>query len=147
MDEKYKDFKNQILEFQKIRKKNKIAIVLLLILFGFLIFFNEKIDKNPVYQENVQTLISENNQIEADINQQILIQKAQQIGIKPIHSQNPDIKDYLNLYLQKSTTIWDAELNTAITYNGRDTVVKAVKLINGNTVFTLNNKNYYLKEE
>lgn len=135
---------------EEIRKMKKINLKLIIIVLIFSIsallfhFYVQKVQQNPEYIAQIQ---SENLEIEQNIVKQILDRKAKELGLKPIHSQNPDIKNYLNLYLQKSTTIWDSDSNTAITYNGQDIVVKAVKLANGNTIFTLKNKNYYLKEE
>ena len=121
-----------------------IAIVFFSILF--LLFFEIWTSKSPTYEGKLelQPIISENKVIEADINQQILAQKAEEIGVRPIN--NPDIQDYLNLYLQKNTIIWELDTNNQTTYNGLDVVVKAVKLQNGSTVFTINNIQYYIKE-
>lgn len=126
---------------QEILRYKYIVIVLLIIIFLFFLQiwsseFKGKLELKP--------LIEENKVIEADINQQILAQKAEEIGVRPIN--NPDIKDYLNLYLQKNTSIWDFTTNEQTTYNGVDVVVKAVKLQNGSTVFTINNIQYYIKE-
>ena len=128
----------------KIMKYKYIAIVFFSILL--LLFFHIWTSKSPIYEGKLELepLITENKGIEADINQQILEQKAEEIGVRPIN--NPDIKDYLNLYLQKNTIIWEFETNNQTTYNGVDTVVKAVKLNNGYTVFSINNKQYYIKE-
>ena len=128
---------------KEIMKYKYIVIILLSIIF--LLFFQiwnstlefkEKLELEP--------LITENKVIEADIGNQILNRKAEEIGVKPLD--NPNIKDYLNLYLQKNTIIWEFETNNQTTYNGVDTVVKAVKLNNGYTVFNMNNKQYYIKE-
>ena len=94
---------------------------------------------------NFEALITENKAIEKDIKNQILVQKAQEIGVKPLD--NPNVTDYLNLYIEKGTIIWDFSTNEETIYNGLDVVVKAVKIQNGNTVFTIDNKQYYLKEE
>lgn len=129
----------------KVMKYKYIAIVFFSILF--LLFFEIWTSKSPTYEGKLELepLITENKVIEADINQQILEQKAEEIGVRPIN--NPDIKDYLNLYLQKNTIIRNFTTNEQTTYNGVDVVVKAVKLQNGNTVFTINNIQYYIKEE
>lgn len=121
-----------------------IAIVFFSILF--LLFFEIWTSKSPTYEGKLelQPIISENKVIEADINQQILAQKAESIGLKPLD--NPNITDYLNLYLQNGLPIYDYATNEQTTYNGTDVVVKAVKLQNGNTVFTINNKQYYTKD-
>ena len=128
----------------KIMKYKYIAIVFFSILL--LLFFQIWASKTPVYTGHIEMepLISENKAIEQDIKNQILTQKAEEIGVKPIN--NPDIQDYFNLYLQKGTIIWDFTTNEQTTYNGVDVVVKAVKLQNGSTVFTINNIQYYIKE-
>ena len=128
---------NQLLEYKY------IAIMFLSILL--LLFFQIWASKTPVYKGHIEMepLISENKAIEQDIKNQILTQKAEEIGVRPIN--NPDIQDYLNLFLQKGTIIWD-DTNNQTTYNGLDVVVKAIKLQNGNTVFTINNKQYYIKD-
>lgn len=137
-----KDVKKERIINQLLRYKY-IAIVFFSILF--LLFFQIWTSKPPVYEGHLELepLISENKAIEQDIKNQILTQKAEEIGVKPIN--NPDIQDYFNLYLQKGTIIWD-DTNNQTTYNGLDVVVKAVKLQNGNTVFTINNKQYYIKD-
>lgn len=137
------DIKKERIIHQLLRYKY-IAIVFFSILF--LLFFEIWTSKSPTYEGKLELepLITENKVIEADINQQILAQKAEEIGVRPIN--NPDIKDYLNLYLQKNTSIWDFITNEQTIYNGSDVVVKAVKMANGNTVFTLNNKQYFIKE-
>jgi|GEM_PF-3866195 len=129
---------------QEIMRYKYIAITVLIIIFLF--FFQIWNSKTLEFKGKLELepLITENKVIEADINQQILEQKAEEIGVRPIN--NPDIKDYLNLYLQKNTIIWEFETNNQTTYNGVDTVVKAVKLNNGYTVFSINNKQYYIKE-
>lgn len=129
---------NQLLEHKY------IAIMFLSILF--LLFFQIWAKTTPVYTGHIEMepLISENKAIEQDIKNQILTQKAEEIGVKPIN--NPDIQDYFNLYIQKGTIIWDFTTNEQTTYNGVDVVVKAVKLNNGYTVFSINNKQYYIKE-
>jgi len=129
-------------------KAYKYTIIMLSIVFS--IFFLEiKAFLNPtkkeVYLQQLEPLIAENKAIEQDIKNQILVQKAEKIGVKPID--NPNVTDYLNLYIAKDTIIWDFSTNEETTYNGLDVVVKAVKIQNGNTVFTINNKQYYLKEE
>lgn len=128
----------------KIMKYKYIAIVFFSILF--LLFFQIWASKTPVYTGYIEMepLLSENKTIEQDIKNQILTQKAEEIGVRPIN--NPDIQDYINLYLQKNTIIWEFETNNQTIYNGGDVVVKAVKLQNGNTVFSINNKQYYIKE-
>lgn len=129
---------------QEILRYKYIVIVVLIIIFLF--FLQIWSSRTPEFKGKLELkpLIEENKVIEADINQQILAQKAEEIGVRPIN--NPDIKDYLNLYLQKNTSIWDFTTNEQTTYNGVDVVVKAVKLQNGNTVFSINNKQYYIKE-
>ncbi len=129
---------------QEILRYKYIVIVLLIIIFLF--FLQIWSSRTPEFKGKLELkpLIEENKVIEADINQQILAQKAEEIGVRPIN--NPDIKDYLNLYLQKNTSIWDFTTNEQTTYNGVDVVVKAVKLQNGSTVFTINNIQYYIKE-
>ena len=121
-------------------------IALMVVIICFLIFFQIWTSKTPEFkgQLELEPLIAENELIEIDINQQILAQKAEEIGVKPLD--NPNITDYLNLYLQKGTIIWDFSTNEQTTYNGVDVVVKAVKIQNGNTVFSINNKQYYVKE-
>ena len=129
---------------QEMVKYKYIAITVLIIIFLF--FFQIWNSKVPEFKGKLELepLLSENKVIEQDIKNQILAQKAEEIGIKPIN--NPDIQDYLNLFLQKGTIIWDFTTNEQTTYNGVDVVVKAVKLNNGYTVFNLNNKQYYIKE-
>lgn len=128
---------------QEVLRYKYIAIVFFSILL--LLFFQIWASKTPVYTGHIEMepLISENKAIEQDIKNQILTQKAEEIGVRPIN--NPDIQDYLNLYLRKGTIIWD-DANNQTTYNGLDVVIKAVKLQNGNTVFVINNKQYYIKE-
>ena len=130
---------------QEIMKYKYIAITVLIIIFLF--FFQIWNSKVPEFKGKLELepLLSENKAIEQDIKNQILAQKAEEIGVKPIN--NPDIEDYFNLYLQKGTIIWDFTTNEQTTYNGVDVVVKAVKLQNGSTVFTINNIQYYIKEE
>lgn len=129
---------------QEMVKYKYIAITVLIIIFLF--FFQIWNSKVPEFKGKLklEPLLSENKAIEQDIKNQILAQKAEEIGVKPIN--NPDIEDYFNLYLQKGTTIWDFPTNEQTTYNGVDVVVKAVKLQNGSTVFTINNIQYYIKE-
>lgn len=129
---------------QEILKYKYIVIVVLIIIFLF--FLQIWSSQTPEFKGKLELkpLIEENKVIEADINQQILEQKAEEIGVRPLN--NPDIQDYLNLYLQKGTIIWDFTTNEQTTYNGVDVVVKAVKLQNGSTVFTINNIQYYIKE-
>ncbi len=128
-------------------KAYKYTIIMLSIVFS--IFFLEiKAFLNPqemTQNSNFEALITENKSIEQDIKNQILVQKAEEIGVKPLD--NPNVTDYLNLYIEKGTIIWDFSTNEETTYNGLDVVVKAVKIQNGNTVFTIDNKQYYLKEE
>ena len=159
MDDEKKEKRKEIFEkiFKKIEKAQKnekimqevlrykyIAIVFFSILC--LLFFQIWTSKPPVYEGHLELkpLIAENELIEIDINQQILAQKAEEIGVKPLN--NPEIADYLNLYLQKGTIIWEFETNNQTTYNGLDVIVKAIKLQNGSTVFTINNIQYYIKE-
>lgn len=128
-------------------KAYKYTIIMLSIVFS--IFFLEiKAFLNPremTQNSNFEALITENKAIEQDIKNQILVQKAQEIGVKPLD--NPNVTDYLNLYIAKGTIIFEFETNKQNIYDGVDTVVKAVKLNNRNTVFTIDNKQYYLKEE
>lgn len=138
-----KDIKRDILIHRISRYK---YIALMVVIICFLIFFQIWNSKTPEFKGHLELepLITENELIEIDINQQILAQKAEEIGVKPLD--NPNITDYLNLYIVKGTIIWDFSTNEETTYNGQDVVVKAVKIQNGNTVFTLNNKQYYVKE-
>ena len=137
------DVKKERIINQLLRYKY-IAIVFFSILL--LLFFQIWTSKPPVYRGHLELkpLIAENELIEIDINHQILVQKAESIGLKPLD--NPNITDYLNLYLQNGLPIYDYATNEQTTYNGTDVVVKAVKLQNGNTVFTINNKQYYTKD-
>lgn len=129
-------------------KAYKYTIIMLSIVF-FIFFLQIKAFLNPtkkeVYLQQLEPLIAENKAIEQDIKNQILVQKAQEIGVKPLD--NPNVTDYLNLYIAKGTIIFEFETNKQNIYDGVDTVVKAVKLNNRNTVFTIDNKQYYLKEE
>ena len=129
---------------QEILRYKYIVIVVLIIIFLF--FLQIWSSQTPEFKGKLELepLLSENKAIEQDIKNQILTQKAEEIGVKPIN--NPDIQDYLNLYLQKNTIIWEIDTNNQTTYNGLDVVVKAIKLQNGNTVFSINNKQYYIKE-
>lgn len=129
---------------QEVLRYKYIAIVFFSILF--LLFFQIWTSKPSVYRGHLELkpLIAENELIEIDINHQILVQKAESIGLKPLD--NPNITDYLNLYLQNGLPIYDYATNEQTTYNGTDVVVKAVKLNNGYTVFSINNKQYYIKE-
>lgn len=141
-------------KIEKAQKNEKIMqeilrykyIALMIIIIISLLIFHVWASKSSVNRGQIEMmpLIAENQTIESDIKNQILIQKAEEIGVRPIN--NPDIKDYLNLYLQKNTSIWDFITNEQTIYNGSDVVVKAVKMANGNTVFTLNNKQYYTKD-
>lgn len=159
MDDEKKEKRKKIFEkiFRKIEKSQKNEkimqeimkykyIALMIIIIISLLIFHVWASKSSVNRGQIEMvpLIAENKTIESDIKNQILIQKAKEIGLRPIN--NPDIQDYLNLYLQKNTIIWEFETNNQTTYNGVDTVVKAVKLNNGYTVFTINNKQYYIKE-
>lgn len=139
-----KDIRRDML-IRRILSYKYIAITVLIIIF--LLFFQIwNYSKVPEFkgQLELEPLIAENELIEIDINQQILAQKAEEIGVKPLD--NPNITDYLNLYISKDTIIWDFSTNEQTTYNGQDVVVKAVKIQNGNTVFTINNKQYYIKD-
>lgn len=138
-----KDIKRDILIHRISRYK---YIALMIIIICFLIAFHVWTSKTPVNEGHLELepLISENELIEIDINQQILAQKAEEIGVKRLD--NPNITDYLNLYLQKGTIILDFATNEQTTYNDVDVVVKAVKIQNGNTVFAINNKQYYVKD-
>lgn len=133
-------------DIKKMKKTDWKLIIILCIFFSTALgfhYYSQKIEKNPEYIEQIQ---SENFEIEQDIKKQVLNSRAKEVGIKPIHLQNTNIKDYLNLYLQKNTTMWEFETNNQIIYDGADTIVKAVKLQNGNTVFSINNKQFYVKE-
>lgn len=123
------------------KKLSIFPLVCALILFFH--FYTQKVEQTPEYIKEIQT---QNLVIEQDIKKQVLNSRAKEVGIKPIHLQNTNIKDYLNLYLQKNTTMWEFETNNQIIYDGADTIVKAVKLQNGNTVFSINNKQFYVKE-
>ena len=128
-------------------KTYKYTIIMLSIVL-FIFFLEIKAFLNPqemTQNSNFEALITENKAIEKDIKNQILVQKAQKIGVKPLD--NPNVTDYLNLYIAKGTIIFEFETNKQNIYDGVDTVVKAVKLNNRNTVFTIDNKQYYLKEE
>ncbi|MCT7536976.1 hypothetical protein N5912_10050 [Arcobacter lacus] len=127
-------------------KTYKYTIIMLsIVLFIFFLEIKAFLNHQEMTQNsNFEALITENKAIEQNIKNQILMQKAEEIGVKPL--ENPNITDYLNLYLQKGTIIWDFSTNEETTYNGQDVVVKAVKIQNGNTVFSINNKQYYVKE-
>ena len=153
-EKRKKIFEKIFRKIEKAQKNEKMIqeimkykyIVLMIIIIISLLIFHVWASKSSVNRGQIEMvpLIAENKTIESDIKNQILIQKAEEIGLKPLN--NPDIQDYLNLYLQKVTIIWDFTTNEQTTYNGVDVVVKAVKLQNGNTVFSINNKQYYIKE-
>lgn len=133
-------------DIRKMKKTDWKLILIVCIFFSSALAFHyyaQKVEKTPEYIEQIQ---AENLEIEQDIKKQVLNSRAKEVGIKPIHLQNTNIKDYLNLYLQKNTTMWEFETNNQIIYDGADTIVKAVKLQNGNTVFSINNKQFYVKE-
>ena len=129
---------------QEILRYKYIVIVVLIIIFLFFLQilsfqtlqFKGKLELEP--------LIEENKKIQSAINNQILTQKAESIGLKPLD--NPNITDYFNLYLKNGLAIYDYATNEQTTYNGTDVVIKAVKLQNGSTVFTINNIQYYIKD-
>lgn len=137
---------SSIEDIRKMKKTDWKLILIVCIFFSTALGFHyyaQKVEKTPEYIEQIQ---AENLEIEQDIKKQVLNSRAKEVGIKPIHLQNTNIKDYLNLYLQKNTTMWEFETNNQIIYDGADTIVKAVKLQNGNTVFSINNKQFYVKE-
>lgn len=100
-------------------------------------------NKKPEYIERIQ---AQNLEIEQDIVKQILDRKAEELGFEKLHETNPDIIDYLNLYILPQTALYEIETEKPITYKGVAIFIPSVKLRDGKTVFELNKQKYYIKD-
>ena len=133
-------------EIRKMKWIDLKLIVILCIFFSTAIVFHyyaQKIEKNPEYIEQIQ---SENLVIEQDIEKQILDRKAEELGFQKLHVNNPDIVDYINLYILPQTALYELETEKPIIYKGVAISIPSVKLRDGKTVFTLRNVKYYIKD-
>ena len=134
---------------EEIRKMKWIDLKLIIILCIFFStatvfhYYTQKIEKKPEYIEQIQ---SENLLIEEDIDRQILDRKAQELGFQKLHENNPDIVDYINLYILPQTALYELETEKPIIYKGVAISIPSVKLRDGKTVFVLKNVKYYIKD-
>jgi cell division protein FtsB len=133
-------------EIRKMKWIDLRLIIILCIFFSTAIVFHyyaQKVEKNPEYIEQIQ---AQNLEIEQNIEKQILDRKAEELGFQKLHKTNPDIVDYVNLYIAPKTALYELETEKPITYKGVAISVPAVKLREGKTVFTLKNVKYYIKD-
>lgn len=135
-----------IQEIKEMKKTDWKFITIVLIFFtgalGFH-YYAQKTDRNPEYIELIQ---AQNLEIEQDIEKQILDRKAEELRFEKLHENNPDIVDYLNLYILPQTVLYELETEKPITYNGVAISVPSVKLRDGKTLFVLKNVKYYIKD-
>lgn len=134
-------------EIRKMKKTDWKFIIIVLIFFSSALafhYYQQKIEKNPEYIEQIQ---SENLVIEQDIEKQILDRKAEELGFQKLHVNNPDIVDYINLYILPQTALYELETEKPIIYKGVAISIPSVKLRNGKTVFVLKNVKYYIKDK
>lgn len=133
-------------DIRNMRKTDWKLIIIVCIFFSTALgfhYYTQKVEKNPEYIEQVQ---SENLQILGNIEKQILDLKAQELGFQKLHEHNPDIVDYVNLYIVAETALYELETEKPITYKGVPVSTPALKLRDGKTVFVLKNVKYYIKD-
>ena len=133
-------------EIRKMKWIDLRLIIILCIFFSTAIvfhYYSQKIEKKPEYIEQIQ---SENLLIEEDIDRQILSRKAEELGFQKLHETNPDIVDYVNLYIAPKTALYELETEKPIIYKGVAISIPSIKLRDGKTVFTLKNVKYYIKD-
>lgn len=133
-------------DIRKMKKTDWKLIVILLICFSTALGFHyyaQKVENNPEYIEQIQ---SENQKIEENIETQILDRKSEELKFEKLHENNPDIVNYLNLYILPQTVLYELETEKPIIYKGVPVSTPAVKLKDGKTVFTLKNVKYYIKD-
>lgn len=145
-DEQKKAVLSAIEDIRKIKKMDlKLIFIFLMCISTALGFhyYTQKIEKNPEYIEQIQ---SENLQILGNIEKQILDRKAEELGFQKLHETNPNIIDYINLYVLSQTALYDLETDKLTTYKGVAISIPAVKLKDGKTVFEINKQKYYIKD-
>lgn len=133
-------------DIRKMKKTDWKLIIIVFIFFSSALafhYYTQKVEKNPEYIEQIQ---AQNLEIEQNIEKQILDRKAEELGFQKLHETNPDIVDYLNLYILPQTALYELETEKTITYKGVAISVPAVKLRDGKTVFVLKNVKYYIKD-
>lgn len=135
-----------IQEIKEMKKTDWKFITIVLIFFtgalGFH-YYAQKTDRNPEYIEQIQ---SENLKIEENIEKQILDRKAEELGFQKLHENNPEIIDYINLYILPQTALYEQETEKPIIYKGVAISIPSIKLRDGKTVFELNKQKYYIKD-
>lgn len=133
-------------EIRKMKKTDWKFITIILIFFtgalGFH-YYAQKTDRNPEYIEQIQ---AQNFLVEQNINKQILDKKSEELGLQKLHDNNPDIVDYLNLYIVPETALHELETEKTTTYKGVPISVPALRLRDGKTVFELQKQKYYIKD-
>lgn len=137
---------NAVEEIKKMKKTDWKLILIVCIFFSTALgfhYYSLKIEKNPEYIEQIQ---AQNLEIEHDIEKQILNRKAEELGFQKLHENNPDIVDYLNLYIVSETALHELETEKTIIYKGVPISIPAVKLRDGKTVFEFQKRKYYIKD-
>jgi hypothetical protein len=132
-------------DIRKMKKTDWKLIFIFLMCFSTALgfhYYTQKVEKNPEYIEQIQI---ENQKIEENIEKQILDRKAEELGFQKLHENNPEIIDYINLYILPQTALYELETEKII-YKGVAISVPAVKLRDGKTVFVLKNVKYYIKD-
>lgn len=137
----------EIQKMKKIEKKIDWKFTIIACLFfctalGFH-YYSKKIENKPQYIQQIQ---NENLEIEQDIEKQILNRKAEELGFQKLHENNPDIVDYLNLYILPQTALYELETEKTTIYKGVPFSTPALKLRDGKTVFELQKQKYYIKD-
>lgn len=135
-----------IQEIKEMKKTDWKFITIVFIFFSSALafhYYTQKVEKNPEYIEQIQ---AQNLEIEQNIVKQILDRKAEELGFERLHETNPDIVDYVNLYILPQTALYELVTEKTITYKGVAISVPAVKLRDGKTVFVLKNVKYYIKD-
>lgn len=133
-------------DIRKMKKTDWKLIIIVFIFFSSALafhYYTQKVEKKPEYIEQIQ---AQNLEIEQDIVKQILDRKAEELGFQKLHETNPDIIDYVNLYILPQTALYELETEKPITYKGVAISIPAMKLRDGKTVFELNKQKYYIKD-
>lgn len=133
-------------DIRKMKKTDWKLILIVCIFFSTALgfhYYSQKIEKNPEYIEQIQ---AQNLEIEQNIEKQILDRKAEELGFQKLHENNPEIIDYINLYISPQTALYELETEKTTTYKGVALSVPSVKLRDGKTVFVLKNVKYYIKD-
>lgn len=133
-------------DIRKMKKTDWKLIIIVFIFFSSALafhYYTQKVEKKPEYIEQIQ---AQNLEIEQDIVKQILDRKAEELGFQKLHETNPDIIDYVNLYILPQTALYVLETEKPITYKGVAISIPAMKLRDGKTVFELNKQKYYIKD-